>query len=37
LVIGIIWTFQCHERFSFGVYILMNIMNRRSISGNNTE
>jgi len=37
LVIGIIWTFQCHKRFSVGVYILMDIMNRHSISGNNTE
>jgi hypothetical protein len=37
LVIRIIWTFQRHERFSVGVYILTTIMNRRSISGNNTE
>jgi len=37
LVLGIVWTFQCHERFSVGVYIFTNIMNRRSISGNNTE
>jgi len=37
LVLGIIWTFQHHERFSVGLYILKNIMNRCSISGNNTE
>jgi hypothetical protein len=37
LVLGFIWTFQCHKRFSVGVYILTNIMNRCSISGNNTE
>jgi len=37
LVLRIIWTFQCHKRFSVGVYILTNIMNKRSISGNNTE
>jgi len=37
LLLGIIWTFQRHERFSVGVYILTNIMNWRSISGNNTE
>jgi len=37
LVLGIIWTFQCHKRFSVGVYILTKIMNRHSISGNNTE
>jgi len=37
LVLRIKWTFQCHERFSVGAYILTNIMNRRSISGNNTE
>jgi len=37
MVLRIIWTFQCHKRFSVGVYILTNIMNRRSISGNNTE
>jgi len=37
LVLRIIWTFQCHKRFSVGVYILMDIMNRHSISGNNTE
>jgi len=39
LVIRIVWTFQCHELFSVGlyIYILPNIMHRRSISGNNTE
>jgi len=37
LVLGIIWTFQRHKMFSVGVYILTDIMNRRSISGNNTE
>jgi len=37
MVLRIIWTFHCHERFSVGVYILTNIMNRHSISGNNTE
>jgi len=37
LVIRIIWTFQSHELFSVGLYILPNIMNRCSISGNNTE
>jgi len=37
LVLKIIWTFQHHKRFSVGVYILKDIMNRCSISGNNTE
>jgi len=37
LVIRIVWTFQRHELFSVGLYILPNIMNRRSISGKNTE
>jgi len=37
LVIRIVWTFQQHELFSVGLYILPNKMNRRSISGNNTE
>jgi len=37
MVIRIVWTFQCHELFSVGLYILPNIMNRCSISGNNTE
>jgi len=37
LVPRFVWTLQCHKRFSVGVYILMNIMNRHSISGNNTE
>jgi hypothetical protein len=38
LVLRIIWTFQHHELFSVGLYIYyLNIMNRRSISGNNTE
>jgi len=37
MVLRIVWTSQCHKRFSVGVYILTNIMNRRSISGNNTE
>jgi len=37
LVIRIKWTFQHHESFSVGLYILPNIMNRCSITGNNTE
>jgi len=37
LVLGIIWTFQRHKRFSVGVYILTDIIIRHSISGNNTE
>jgi len=37
LVIRIVLTFQHHELFSVGLYILPNIMNRRSIGGNNTE
>jgi len=37
LVLGIVWIFQCHKRFPVGVYILTNIINRSSISGNNTE
>jgi len=37
LVIRIVWTFQHHELFSVGLYILQNIMSRHSISGNNTE
>jgi len=37
LVIRIVWTFQCHKMLSVGQYILLNIMNRCSISGNNTE
>jgi len=37
LVIRIVWTFQCHELFSVGLYILLNIMNRCSISGSNTK
>jgi len=36
-ILGIVWTFQHHELFSVGLYILTNIMKRRSISGNNTE